>query len=186
MNKEAIRRHILALREKQSLVLKRKKDARIASRLSRFSVFARAGELFIYVSHRGEVSTDVLIKKYFQKKKIIVPKFESDRICLYELKSRSAFQKGPFGIREPVFCLRREAYSGIDAAIIPGAAFDTAGHRIGFGGGHFDRLLKKLDGTTIGLAYEFQIIDKVPARSYDVPVDYLVTEKRIIQCVRRP
>ena len=69
-----------------------------------------------------------------------------------------------------------------DLCIVPGVAFDKTGHRIGFGGGYFDRLLKKTRAATIGLAYEFQIIDKVPVTAYDVAVDYIVTEKRVIRC----
>lgn len=134
------------------------------------------------MSHRGEVSTDSLLKKLFKKKKIIVPKLKSKGICLYELKDAGRFKKGKFGIREPAVCIPKKAWHEIDVALIPGVAFDVSGHRIGFGGGHFDRFLKKLDCTTIGLAYELQIIDKVPTHQYDVPVDFIITEKRTINC----
>lgn len=144
--------------------------------------FAKAKEFFTYLSHRGEVSTDVILKKFFGKKKIIVPKLKSRGICLYELHDPNQFTKGKFGIREPAVCMPKTAWHEINIALIPGIAFDCSGHRIGFGGGHFDRFLKKLDSTTIGLAYEFQIIDKVPTHAYDVPVDFIITEKRIIKC----
>ncbi len=151
-------------------------------RLVRFASFQKAREFFMYLSHRGEVSTDALLEKFFSKKKIIVPKIEARRICLYQLQHPSKFKKGKFGIREPLFCLPKGVWREIDVAIIPGVAFDKSGHRIGFGGGYFDRFLKKLDCTTIGLAYELQIIDKVPTHPYDVPVDFIITEKRIIRC----
>lgn len=151
-------------------------------RLVRFASFKEAREFFMYLSHRGEVSTDPLLEKFFEKKKIIVPKIELQRICLFELQHPSKFRKGKFSIREPLFCLPKRAWHEIDVAIVPGVAFDESGHRIGFGGGYFDRFLKKLDCTTIGLAYELQIIDKVPTHPYDVPVDFIITEKRIIHC----
>ncbi len=181
MTKEKIRRRILRLREKQSLSLKKKKDAKILNRLLRFPAFAQAKEFFTYLSHRGEVSTDGLVKKFFGKKKVVVPKLYPRGICLYELYNPHQFTKGKFGIREPAVCMPKTAWHKIDVAIIPGVAFDPSGHRIGFGGGHFDRFLKKLNCTTIGLAYELQIIDKVPTHQYDVPVDFIITERRIIR-----
>lgn len=152
------------------------------NRLLRMPVFAKAKEFFTYLSHRGEVSIDDLLQRFFREKKIIVPKLKSRGICLYELHDPNQFTKEKFGIREPAVCMPQKAWHKIDVALIPGVAFDMTGHRIGFGGGHFDRFLKKMNCATIGLAYEFQIIDKVPTHQYDVPVDFIITEKRIIQC----
>ena len=153
-------------------------------RLMAFPHFARESEFFTYLDHRGEVSVQMLLEKYFGEKKFVVPKILEDKVCLFELQSNVHFEKGKFGIREPLSCLPKKSFEEIGVALIPGIAFDKTGHRIGFGGGYFDRLLKKLRCTTIGLAYEFQIIDNVPARHYDVPVDFIVTEKRLILCQR--
>ncbi|MEK7171342.1 MAG: 5-formyltetrahydrofolate cyclo-ligase, partial [Patescibacteria group bacterium] len=133
-------------------------------------------------NHQGEVATDILIKKYFGKKHIVVPRIKARRICLYELHNPHEFENGKFGIREPKICILKRKFDEIDVALVPGIAFDETGHRIGFGGGYFDRFLKKIHCTTIGLAYEFQIIEKAPVEQYDVAVDYIVTEKRIINC----
>lgn len=181
MSKEEIRRKILALREAQKPVLKNKNDAAVLKNLLTCAPFIDAHEFFTYLSHKGEVSTDEIIKTFFGKKKIIVPKISEDELCLYELKNSEEFLPGRFGIREPQHCLPHRKFSSIDVALIPGIAFDATGHRIGFGGGYFDRLLKKVHCTTIGVAYEFQIIDKVLTGPYDVAVDFIVTEKRIIR-----
>lgn len=182
MNKSQIRVRFLKRRERLSSRVKSVKDKKIIDRLIKFPLFRASSEFFTYLSHRGEVSTDMLIEKFFGKKKIVVPKIKAYAICLYELHHPKEFKRGKFGIREPKFCLPKRVWSEINVALIPAVAFDHSGHRIGFGGGYFDRLLKKLHCTTIGLAYEFQIIDKVPVHSYDLPVDYIVTEKRIIRC----
>lgn len=187
MDKSAIRREFLWKREHLPLQVKAQKDKKITASLEKFAPFQQSREFFTYLSHRGEVSTDALIQKYFGKKKIIVPKIKSRAgraICLFELKHPGKFEKGRFGIREPKICLPKKIFSEIYVALIPGIAFDATGHRIGFGGGYFDRLLKKLRCTTIGLAYEFQMIDKVPMHAYDVPVDFIITEKRFIPCQR--
>lgn len=182
MNKSQIRVQLLKRREQLLPRVKSAKDKKIIDRLLKFPLFRASTEFFTYLSHRGEFSTDQLIQKFFAKKKIIVAKIRNRVICLYELKHPGEFEKGKFGIREPKFCLPKRVWSEIDVALIPAVAFDHIGHRIGFGGGYFDRLLKKLRCVTIGLAYEFQIIDKVPTHVYDVPVDYIITERRLINC----
>lgn len=180
--KRELRKKFIRLRGEQLPLEKYKKDKKILQRLARFRQFSLAKEFFTYIDHRGEVATDILIKKYFGKKTIVVPRIKAKRICLYELHNPHEFESGKFGIREPKVCMLKRKFDEIDIALIPGIAFDKTGHRIGFGGGYFDRFLKKIHCTTIGLAYEFQIIDKVPAEKYDVAVDYIVTEKRIIKC----
>jgi 5-formyltetrahydrofolate cyclo-ligase len=59
-------------------------------------------------------------------------------------------------------------------------AFDIHGHRLGYGKGYYDRLLKKIKGLKVGLAYDFQIVDKLPVEPHDIPVDLIITPTRII------
>ena len=66
----------------------------------------------------------------------------------------------------------------LDAIIIPGVAFDKKGSRIGFGYGYYDRFLKTTHALRIAIAYDFQIIDKVPIHELDVPMDYIITPKK--------
>lgn len=192
MNKAELRNHIRQQRKALTKEQKTDFDDAIQTRISTLPFFAHAPAFFTYLSLPEEVSTDGLIQKFFGKKTIIVPKMENGGICLYELKDPTAFAAGALGIREPLHWspvlrsdtspelgLRRDEIKKIDVAFIPGVAFDLSGHRIGFGGGHFDRMLKEWHGTTIGLAYELQIIDKVPAESYDVAVSYIITEKNL-------
>lgn len=180
MQKSKLRSELLIRRNSQTVSDKEKKDRAIFERLVNLPQFKASSEFFTYLSHGGEVSTDELIVRFFGKKKIVVPKISGDEICLYELHEATQFEKGRFGIREPKVCLPKKEIEHIDLMIIPGIAFDLSGYRIGFGGGYFDKLLAKVHCNTIGLAYEFQIIDKVPTHSYDVPVSLIVTEKRVI------
>lgn len=186
MDKEGIRRKILAIRQKQQVSLKTQKDKKIIAKIEKMLLFRRAKEFFTYLSHRGEVSTDELIKKYFNKKKVVAPCVREGEIIVHDLLDHSKFKKGKFGIREPHIFSPRKELKNIDIALVPAIAFDGTGHRIGFGHGYFDRFLKRLkkangDCVTIGLAYEFQIIDKIKTHKYDVAVDCIVTEKRIIK-----
>jgi 5,10-methenyltetrahydrofolate synthetase len=71
--------------------------------------------------------------------------------------------------------------------IVPGLLFDDRGNRLGRGRGWYDRLLSdaKVNGISLALAYEFQIGDEVPVEEWDRPVDYIVTERRTIDCARK-
>jgi len=70
----------------------------------------------------------------------------------------------------------------IEFVLVPGVAFDLAGHRLGYGGGYYDRLLPMLPPHAVRVAgaFEIQIVDRVPAAPHDVAVDAIVTESRIV------
>ena len=89
--------------------------------------------------------------------------------------------RGPLGILEP-----SPAAAEIipDIVLVPLAAFDRSGHRIGYGAGHYDRTLAQLrksrHSTAIGLAFAAQQVEAVPALQHDVPLDYVLTETQIL------
>jgi len=68
-------------------------------------------------------------------------------------------------------------------AIIPGAAFDLSGNRLGYGAGYYDGLLSQRTRNIqiIALAYDEQLVDSIPAEKHDVRVDMIVTDKRVIR-----
>jgi 5-formyltetrahydrofolate cyclo-ligase len=90
---------------------------------------------------------------------------------------------GPLGILEP-----SPAASELipDIMLVPCAAFDRLGHRIGYGAGHYDftlaHLRKTKPITAIGLAFAAQEIEAVPALAHDVALDYVLTEKKMFDC----
>jgi 5-formyltetrahydrofolate cyclo-ligase len=89
--------------------------------------------------------------------------------------------RGQFGIMEPS---PQSAVVEPDIVLVPLAAFDRAGHRIGYGAGHYDRTLKLLRASkpiaAIGLAFAVQEIETIPALPHDVRLDYVLTEDRTI------
>jgi 5-formyltetrahydrofolate cyclo-ligase len=87
--------------------------------------------------------------------------------------------KGKYGILEN--SMSDSIIEEMDLLIVPGIAFDLQGNRIGYGKGYYDRFLSKRKANyIIGLAFENQIINKIPKTAYDIPVNILFTEKRII------
>ena len=90
------------------------------------------------------------------------------------------------GIPEPSAHCELLDVASIDWVLVPGVAFDRDGHRIGYGGGYYDRLLPLLraDAHRVAGAFELQLVDHVPAASHDVAVDAVVTEARSISIAR--
>jgi 5-formyltetrahydrofolate cyclo-ligase len=69
----------------------------------------------------------------------------------------------------------------LDVIVAPAIAIDPTGHRIGYGAGHYDRALAAHAGATIGVAFDFQLIPEVPATEGDVPVHWIVTDRRVLR-----
>ena len=78
---------------------------------------------------------------------------------------------------EPVGGILNTSYTGL--MILPGLAFDFNGNRLGYGKGFYDRYLKKGNFIKVGLAYDFQVVDKLEVKEHDQKMDVIVTEKAV-------
>ena len=185
--KNAIRKEALGKRDRIPHELKGIKDSSIKQRLLALPEFLSARSVLFYASFRSEVETSGIIRESLSMgKRAILPKVdkENHRLQLYEIKSISELTKGHMGIPEPFLSAEREALlEDIDLVVIPGAGYDYAGNRLGYGGGYYDKLLsgKKKNTPIIALAYEEQIVDAIPAEKHDVRVDMIVTDQRVIR-----
>jgi len=139
--------------------------------------YKSAEVILCYISFDNEVSTEDLIKESLKNKRVVVP--VTKRSLISELSTLEETKENVYGIREPVN-MDPVNLKEIDIAFVPGIVFDKKCNRIGFGCGYFDRLLKKLtDVPKYALAFEFQVLDRIPIESHDVQVDYIITEEKI-------
>jgi len=186
--KDALRKQILAIRNRLTDEEVMRLSERIFSNLAENSLFHDSAHVMVYLDFKHEVKTDSIINYCLEKnKKVYVPVCiaETHELCISEITSPEELRPGHYGIREPhTDFIRLSDSSLIDLVLIPGVAFDRAGSRIGFGAGYYDRFLKRLEPKAVktALAYSFQVADHVPADEYDIPVDYIVTEKGTIKC----
>ena len=98
------------------------------------------------------------------------------------IESLDEMTAGSYEIKEPVKRSRAIDTAEIDTIAVPGVAFDLGGGRLGYGKGYYDRFLKGLGCAIIALAYEFQVLkENLPLEEHDVPVQAIVTEKRVIR-----
>ena len=144
----------------------------------------------IYVSSKpGEVDTHRLIGNALATgKEVAVPVLEGPdrKLNLARLESLESLTPGPFDILEPPVERRTPVEIEIpDLIIVPGLAFTHDGKRLGFGGGYYDRLLAQNLSTRVALAFEWQIMESLHADQHDIPVDFIVSEKRLIATFAR-
>ena len=168
--KKEIRTRLLKLRMEFPDEACAEQAKKVAEKLFLHPWYQGCGRLFCYVSFRKEVDTFAIMKRALQDEKALaVPKVRDTTMDFYEIRDFSELQKGAYGILEP----RGEQLlfpQKDDLMLVPGAAFDRNGYRIGYGGGYYDRYLRRHpDMKTIALAYDFQIISRVPAEEFDVP-----------------
>jgi 5-formyltetrahydrofolate cyclo-ligase len=168
------------------------KSARIKKLLFGLSEFTKAKTIAFYVAKQAsrEVETEEMIKESLTAgKRVLVPIVDkaARKIFFSELRDYdSELASGAFDILEPKpSCRRLVPATESDLMIVPALVFDLQGHRLGYGGGYYDRLLRELASIKpslpfVGLAYELQVVDKLPRTSRDAPVNILVTEKRVL------
>ncbi len=139
----------------------------------------KSKSVLCYVSIREEVSTREFIEKNINTKKIIVPVMIDNQIVPCILSSVNELSPGKFGIPEPI---NKNRYNGeIDCILVPGIGFDMEGYRIGYGYGHYDIFLRNRKGIKIGLCFEAQLQKKFPHEQHDIPMNIIITQKRVIR-----
>lgn len=189
--KRSIREKLLAQRNGIRPEQKEKKDSAIRERLFGITEVAGARHILFYASFRSEVDTSGCIEEALGLGKTVsLPRVDrkSSRLCLYRIQSLRDLSPGYMGIPEPRPAAENETLlSDIQVVIVPGAAFDLMGNRLGYGAGYYDRLLSGEGSSCIrvGLAYEGQVAESVPSEDHDVPMRFIVTEDRVIRCGSR-
>lgn len=159
----------------------------ITQKLISMDFFRRAEAVMCYADICGEVETSQIIRYCIDNgKKLSLPKV----LCKAEMYARtvtcpdSQLEKGKYGVMEPICALTTESEPGeIDVIIVPGVAFDRNLNRIGYGAGYYDNYLKKTGRKClkVGLAFDVQITEHIPADETDEPVDLIITESEIIE-----
>ncbi len=183
-----MRRNILLKRRNLSLESIREKSEKIREFFFNFPLVESANLILFYLSLPYEVQTEHLIRDVLgMGKRVAVPlvKKEKREIVPCELNNYDKeLEDGLWGISQPKVGCKRVDIKKIDLVVVPGVVFDEAGHRLGFGAGFYDRFLTLLPSTakTVAFSFEMQIVKEVPCLPHDVPVDYIITERRVIEC----
>ena len=166
----------------------------IQEHVIRSKEFQSAMVVATYFAFGSEVRTNLIIEQARKLGKMVaLPRVEGNRIAFYEMSSGKYLVTGRFGMIEPL------PYGPVDAinllvvpgmvltavvvalAVVPGIAFDRKGYRLGYGKGYYDRFLSGKRGIfSIGLAYNFQLLESLPHGKHDKKLDAVATEEGVL------
>lgn len=183
--KKQIRKDILQARLSLDQEQVAAKSKIICDKIQQLSVFQEAKTIMAYLPFRNEVDVTPLFDDLWkQGKRVVIPVCERKNIVLIPSELRDIkedLQFGTWGILEPKEDKMRPVQpQDIDLVIVPGVAFDPACHRLGYGGGYYDRFLPRLKEHTpkIAVAFDLQILAALAPDIYDIPMDAVLTEEK--------
>lgn len=178
------------LTEKRNALSKREVKQRsgiICYHVLQSDEYKKASAVCVYQAFRNEVSCDDIIDKAYEDgKRVFVPVVDDDKKTMdfYEITADTEWAEGSYGIKEPVITKDTKKLTAADnvLVIMPGLAFDKNKHRIGYGGGYYDKYLAEHKNyIKMAQCYSFQVVDeKLPFNEQDVLPDHIVTEDGLI------
>ncbi|MDE7462206.1 MAG: 5-formyltetrahydrofolate cyclo-ligase [Muribaculaceae bacterium] len=178
MEKSNIRRKINAMRRMLSEAERMSAAEEVFERLEKTAAFLMAENVLMYHSLPDELSTHVFLKKWGGKKHFYLPRVNGVNLDILPY-DESRLELGSFHIEEPTGADTVDP-SEIEVIVVPAVAYDRRGNRLGRGKGFYDRLLAEAKATKIGVGYEFQLMDELPAEEHDVPMDIIITQNTTI------
>ncbi len=186
MQKKILRDKFKAIRSSFIKGNKEVLDEKIFKNFFQSSLYKEAKNIMSFISFNNEVDTHKLIKQIIlDGKNLYVPitNPEKKELLVSKLNDFNQLELGFYNILTP----KKEAInivdkSSLDLVLVPGLVFDRLGYRIGYGGGYYDRFLgdKNLKAKTLGICYSAQLTNRLNYDIYDIPVEYILTEKDLL------
>ena len=175
MDKQALRKEI---REKKRAMTEQEicqKSEQLGQLFAASEAYRQAKTIYGYLPYNQEVRTVAMLQRALEDgKRVAVPKCYGDEMRFIYLTDLSQVEKGYCGIPEPI---ADEPVADDPTALVlmPGLAFDPQGHRIGYGGGFYDKFLAaEPNHPTLALCYDFQMLEHLETEAFDIPVDYVI------------
>ena len=172
MNKQELRKNIREQNRAMSPEEIEARSAKLGELFVNSQAYREAKTIYGYLPYNQEVRTVPMLEQALKDgKRVAVPKCYGDRMRFIFMDDLSKVEKGYAGIPEPV----EDGPVADDTTalvLMPGMAFDPQGHRIGYGGGFYDKFLAEEPGhPTLALCYAFQVLPHLETEAFDIPVD---------------
>ena len=172
MNKQELRRTIREQKRAMTIEEIEARSAKLAQLFLQSEAYRNAKTIYGYLPYNQEVRTVPMLEQALKDgKRVAVPKCYGDEMKFIYMDDLSKVEKGYANIPEPI---ADEPVADDKTALVlmPGLAFDPQGHRIGYGGGFYDKFLSQEPGhPTLALCYEFQMLPHLETEEFDIPVD---------------
>ncbi len=183
--KQILRRILAECRAELPARSAERRSVLVQRKLIDSSSYTAAAAVVLYAAKDNEVATDLIFTHALaSRRRVFFPRIVAHTrlLSLVSVDHPAQLQPGAFGILEPTGA-ELAPHADLERALIcvPGVAFGRAGQRLGRGGGYYDRLLAALEPqtVTVGLAYSFQVLDRLPEESFDRRLGLIVTESAI-------
>lgn len=174
MTKQELRTQIRATKRQHTSEQLADFSKNICDKILSMPIYQSAHTILLYSPLNDEVDVFSIVNDAYRNgKTVLLPKVVGDDLELHIYKGVESLERGAFGILEPMGEVFFD-YNQIELAIVPGMAFDKAGHRLGRGKGYYDRLLPRLKNAyKIGVCFPFQFLNEIPSEAHDVRMDYV-------------
>lgn len=172
MDKKELRSRIRAQKRAMTEAEIVEKSEKLGQLFADSPLYQQAKTIYGYLPYNQEVRTIPMLERAMKEgKRVAVPKVVGEEMIFIYMDDLSAVEKGYAGIPEPV--ADGPAADDLHALVLmPGLAFDPQGHRIGYGGGFYDKFLAaEPDHPTLALCYDFQMLEHLETEEFDIPVD---------------
>lgn len=172
MDKTALRKRIKEKKRAMTEAQIQEKSRQLGEKFVASEAYRCAKTIYGYLPYNQEVRTIAMLEQALRDgKRVAVPKCYGDEMRFIHMDDLSKVEKGYAGIPEPI-ADGPVADDETALVLMPGLAFDPQGHRIGYGGGFYDRFLaKEPNHPTLALCYDFQILPHLDTEEFDIPVD---------------
>ncbi|HEY5623107.1 MAG TPA: 5-formyltetrahydrofolate cyclo-ligase [Gammaproteobacteria bacterium] len=184
-NRDAIRNQMRRLRREIGTLDRLAAEREVAGRVSKLAAVWRARHVAAYLAFDGELSLGTFMSRAARRgQRVYLPVIGSGEMQFRLLTATTTLIRNRYGIPEPSDGPYIDVRS-LDVVLAPLVAFDENGVRLGMGGGYYDRCFRFLRTRSewrkpklIGVAFEFQCVEKLDEHTWDVGLDGIVTEKR--------
>lgn len=175
MDKSALRKEIREKKRAMTAAQIEEASTRLAELFLNSDAYRNAKTIYGYLPYNQEVRTVPMLEQAIKDgKRVAVPKVYGDEMRFILMEDLTLVETGYAGIPEPV-ADGPVAQDLTALVLMPGLAFDPAGHRIGYGGGFYDKFLEKEpDHPTVALCYDFQMLPSLETDAHDIPVDQVI------------
>ena len=183
MDKKELRK---ILREKRRNISKTQKaiyDKTISEKIINTDYFKKAEQVLIFASTDEEFDTRYIIERCrLEHKRVFYPRCldKNGNMEFFKVDSVGDLEIGIMGLLEPKKTCKPYKPKENDIAIVPALSADKKHYRIGYGGGYYDRFLKKFNGVSICPCYSELYSESLPADEYDIKVSIIATEKEVL------
>ncbi len=175
MDKKQLRAEIRAKKRAMTAAEIEEKSHRLGELFLHSDAYRQARTIYGYLPYNQEVRTVPLLEQALAEgKQVAVPKVYGDEMKFIYITDLTQVEKGYAGIPEPI-ADGPVAADKTALVLMPGLAFDPQGHRIGYGGGFYDKFLAaEPNHPTIALCYDFQMLERLDTEEFDIPVDFVL------------